>query len=49
MYYLSPEIAALVQKKKKSSLVYPQKSCGIFQDYGDDTEHAAMASSELNN
>ncbi|MEM9141677.1 MAG: hypothetical protein AAGA86_01735 [Bacteroidota bacterium] len=43
MGFLSPYIAALAKKKKKEghSLIKKEKSCGIFQDYGDFEEQAA--------
>tara|TARA_R110000868_G_scaffold138840_6_gene353330 strand:+ start:225 stop:371 length:147 start_codon:yes stop_codon:yes gene_type:complete len=34
MTYLSPEIEALVKRKKEISLIKKEISCGIFQDYG---------------
>lgn len=34
MSYLSPQIAALVKRKKDNSLIKQENSCGIFQDYG---------------
>ncbi|MEK6153812.1 hypothetical protein WIW50_11155 [Flavobacteriaceae bacterium 3-367] len=34
MQYLSKEIAQLAKKNPDRSLIAPQNSCGIFQDYG---------------
>ena len=40
MAYLSPEIEILARRKKADykSLIQKEKSCGIFQDYGESVE-----------
>lgn len=34
MKFLSPQIESLIKKKRETSLVKKENSCGIFQDYG---------------
>lgn len=40
MTYLSPQIEVLAKRKKleEKSLIKKEKSCGIFQDYGDSVD-----------
>lgn len=48
MGYLSPQIEVLAKKKKQdaNSLFKKEYSCGIFQDYGHNTEGLSASKPE---